>query len=196
MLFLGRLHPKKGLVPLLSAWPKQRKEDWQLVIAGWTQGGHKDFLKGLCREKSLSFSECPAEALVDGGLPGTATADVVFTGPAFGNVKEKLFAACDAFVLPSFSEGLPIAVLEAWAHGLPVMMTSNCNLPQGFATGSAFECSTSSQHLHENLREFLSIPPAELQAMGKRGRELVEDRFTWPVVARQMLQLYSGLLGK
>ena len=58
-------------------------------------------------------------------------------GPQFDTAKRASYRNSEAFVLPSFSEGLPMAVLEAWSHGKPVLMSSGCNLPQGFSANAA-----------------------------------------------------------
>jgi glycosyltransferase involved in cell wall biosynthesis len=60
-----------------------------------------------------------------------------FLGPLFGQEKDAAYRACDGFILPSLSEGLPMAVLEAWAHAKPVMLTPECNLPEGFTAEAA-----------------------------------------------------------
>jgi poly(glycerol-phosphate) alpha-glucosyltransferase len=133
-------------------------------------------------------------------VPCSATAqeaDVVFWGPAFGEEKEALLRSGAAFVLPSFSEGLPMSVLEAWAYGLPVVMTPECNLPEGFASGSALEIRNSEMGnaKWEGLRVLLDMSDSDRIEMGRRGWLLVEERFTWPKVAAQMRKLYKELLG-
>ena len=134
--------------------------------------------------------------------------DVVFYGPAFGVEKEALFRSADAFILPSFSEGLPMSVLEAWSYGLPVVMTPECNLPEGFAKQAALEIrnrelATSRSLLAtptkldldwHGLRTLIEMTEAQRWEMGMRGRKLVEDRFTWPKVAEQMKEVYESLL--
>jgi poly(glycerol-phosphate) alpha-glucosyltransferase len=149
LLFLGRVHPKKGLTNLIRAF-KQALDDrpssldvpWQLVIAGWDQGGHEAELMKLCEELGLSFSHKMhknhkgSDQALD-ARPSTLDSEVVFWGPAFGDDKKSLLRSADAFILPSFSEGLPMSVLEAWAHGLPVVMTPECNLPEGFAADAS-----------------------------------------------------------
>ena len=60
-----------------------------------------------------------------------------FIGPQFDSDKENTYIASDAFILPSFSEGLPMVILEAWAYGKPVLMTEFCNIPLGFRWNGA-----------------------------------------------------------
>jgi hypothetical protein len=127
--------------------------------------------------------------------------DVVFYGPAFGKDKDALLRSADAFILPSFSEGLPMSVLEAWSYGLPVVMTLECNLPEGFASDAALEIRSgegsfkgSDFSFQHGLRALLEMSRAERGSMGMRGRRLVEDRFTWPKVAEQMKEVYESLL--
>lgn len=114
LLYLGRLHPKKNLPNLLKAWASlgaAKPTHWKLKIAGWDQNNHESELRLLSKVLGLE-------------------ATVEFIGPLFGERKTAALANADAFILPSFSEGLPMAVLEAWAHRLPVLMTPECNLPR------------------------------------------------------------------
>jgi poly(glycerol-phosphate) alpha-glucosyltransferase len=209
LLFLGRIHPKKGLVGALRAWaeiqnPKSKihnSKQWQFVIAGWDQGGHERELKALCADLGLRIAECGvAEDLKLNSYKLKTSAplpdgDVVFFGPAFGKEKEVLLRSSEAFILPSFSEGLPMSVLEAWAYGLPVVMTPECNLPEGFVSGAALEIRNSAGDF-EGMRTLIEMTDQERAAMGMRGRCLVEEKFTWPKVAAQMRQLYEEVLGR
>ncbi len=233
LLFLGRIHPKKGLLGALRAWANiqnskfkiQNSNQWQFVIAGWDQGGHEGELKALCGELGLkiasvfshggtrstegqnlklnSYKVRTERALdIQGGLrPENGSSrrltlpdvDVVFFGPAFGEDKEALLRSAEAFILPSFSEGLPMSVLEAWAYGLPVVMTPECNLPEGFASGAALEIRNSAGGF-EGMRTLIEMTNHERAAMGIRGRRLVEEKFTWPKVAARMKKIYESLL--
>lgn len=180
LLYLGRLHPKKGLPYLLTAW-KQAKEktnddDWTLAIAGWGQGGHEDELR-----------EQVAALVLEG--------QVVFLGSQFGEAKAACYHHADAFVLPSFSEGLPMVVLEAWAHGLPVLMTPQCNIPEGFAADAAFKIEPNCNDIAAGLLALFSMNDAERIQMGQRGLELVKEKFTWTKVAADMHAVYQWVLG-
>jgi poly(glycerol-phosphate) alpha-glucosyltransferase len=228
LLFLGRIHPKKGLVGALRAWAEiqnlkseiHNSKQWQFVIAGWDQGGHEAELKALCGDLGLRIAACGlAENLklnsyrlkterdldIQGGLrPENGSSrrlplpdvDVVFFGPAFGEEKEVLLRSAEAFILPSFSEGLPMSVLEAWAYGLPVLMTPECNLPEGFASGAALEIRSGEGSFQNGMRTLIEMTDQERAAMGLRGRRLVEEKFTWSKVAAQMRRLYEEVLGR
>jgi glycosyltransferase involved in cell wall biosynthesis len=196
LLFLGRIHPKKGLVGMLRAWAEMKRDtarwgDWEFVVAGWDQGGHEGELRELCGELGLRVGNRM------GSHGGTAnTADVVFLGAAFGEEKEALLRSAEAFVLPSLSEGLPMSVLEAWAYGLPVVMTPECNLPEGFASQAALEIQNAGMgdSKWEGLRGLLEMDDGERRGMGMRGRRLVEERFTWPKVAGRMREVFESLV--
>lgn len=228
LLFLGRLHPKKGLVNALRGWKQATdhrsevggREEWRFVIAGWDQGGHEAELKRLCDDLGLSWSDIPASEWpgenlaepsrfdpIDTSRRGTTAmlqptsahrppASVIFTGPAFGESKSRLLRLASAFILPSFSEGLPMAVLEAWAHELPVLMTDHCNLPEGFSTQSAIRIGTDPESIAEGLRLLFLSPTSDLRVLGTNGRALVEERFTWQQVSSQMVEVYAWILGR
>jgi poly(glycerol-phosphate) alpha-glucosyltransferase len=206
LLFLGRIHPKKGLSGLLKTWaqiqnPKsgiQNSREWQLVIAGWDQGGHEGELIELCSELGLSVVQRSKHVPCSATAQEVEGADVVFYGPAFGGEKDQLLRGADAFVLPSFSEGLPMSVLEAWAYGLPVVMTPECNLPEGFVSGAALEIRNEEMEnaKWDGLWALLDMSDSDRIEMGGRGRRLVEKKFTWPKVASQMKALYEDILSR
>src|SRR5260221_5759735 len=127
LLFLGRLHPKKGVRELVHAWARLRAaspeiaDSWLLAIAGWDDGGHAGEVKAL----SASL--------------GPDGADLVFPGPLFGEEKLAAFSNANAFILPSYSEGFPMTILEAWAPRLPVFLTPECNPPPGLEAGAPLQ---------------------------------------------------------
>ena len=88
-----------------------------------------------------------------------------------------------------------MAVLEAWAHGLPVAMTSACNLPVGFERGAAVEIFTDPDSMIGPLTDFLHLESASLTAMGKLGRKLVGEDFSWDSAAASFVDLYNWVLG-
>ena len=90
-----------------------------------------------------------------------------------------------------------MSVLEAWAYGLPVVMTPECNLPEGFASQAALEIRNGKMgdSKWDGLRQMLDMSDSDRIEIGRRGRRLVEEKFTWPKVAAQMKQLYEEILG-
>jgi glycosyltransferase involved in cell wall biosynthesis len=181
LLYLGRLHPKKNLPALLNAWKTARDsstnaQDWVLVIAGWDQNNHEADLKRQSRELGLGDS-------------------VHFAGSLFGDKKDGAYRNAEAFVLPSFSEGLPMVILEAWAYGKPVVMTPACNLPEGFAAGAALSTGTSADEIKDSLLELFQLEGPERTAMGARGRALVSEKFAWPGIAAEMKKVCDWLMG-
>ena len=199
LLYLGRIHPKKGLVNLLKAWAESQKpavrKKWVLAIAGWDQGGHEAELKRLCRELQISFADIREENEESRKQKTDFPPSVVFLGPQFNEAKAACYRHCDAFVLPSFSEGLPMVVLEAWAYSKPVIMTPECNLPEGFQAGAALKVEATETSVAAGLNELQHMTDNERTAMGSRGRDLVVERFTWSRVARQLQSVQEWILG-
>lgn len=201
LLFLGRLHPKKGIGNALKAWSDLQREQvalppeqrWTFVIAGWDQGGHEKELREICANVGLAFQDVPARDFDPSSLPGTP---VIFTGPAFGEDKAKLLEAASAFILPSYSEGLPMSVLEAWAHALPVLMTDHCNLPEGLAERAAIRIEPDTASIRKGLHDLMLMSPSQRAEMGSRGRKLAGDCFSWTSVADRLSQVYQWLAGR
>jgi glycosyltransferase involved in cell wall biosynthesis len=178
LLYLGRLHPKKNISNLIRAWNEtfnsQRGsgERWVLAIAGWDEGGYESELRRTA-----------------------AGASVVFLGPQFGAEKSECYRACDAFILPSLSEGLPMTVLEAWSYAKPVLMTPECNLPEGFLANAALRIGPSAEEIAAGLKKLAEMTDDDRAAMGNRGRTLVATRFSWPRIGEQMRAIYEWVLG-
>jgi poly(glycerol-phosphate) alpha-glucosyltransferase len=186
LLYLGRLHPKKGIANLLESWASiqscpssiadPQASQWCLAIAGWDQGNYEKELRRRAAEDGTEDS-------------------VLFLGPRFKDEKAACYRNCDALVLPSFSEGTPMVVLEAWSYGKPVVMTPECNLPEGFAADAAIRVEPRPESIQQGLHLLFEMSAADRQAMGQRGLKLVSERFTWSRVASQMRDLYAWATG-
>jgi glycosyltransferase involved in cell wall biosynthesis len=170
-LFLSRIHPKKGLQLLLPAWAKlgARAADWQLVIAGPDEAGYLSEIRALARSLGLGDR-------------------VIFTGLVTGEVKTRLLYSADLFILPSYSEGFPMSVLEAWACGLSVLATRECNVGDISAAQAGWECDATLDSLGQGLRAALGASEAERRERGANGRRLLDVRYSWPSIARELDQ--------
>ncbi len=183
LLYLGRIHPKKGLENLIEAWSILKNAGsglsggWRLVIAGWSQGGHEQQLKWLTQKLGLTNS-------------------ISFAGPLYGEAKDAALRSAKVFILPSFSEGLPMSVLEAWSYSLPVLMTRFCNIPEGFGANAAIEIQPQADSIAEGLKKFIASSTDDQRQIGQNGVELVKDTFTWPKIATQMVDVYKWVLGQ
>ncbi len=181
LLFVGRINPKKGIAELLDALKiikddnPELMEKWVVRIAGWDQRGHLEYLKAKC---------------IDLGLDKY----VSFIGPVLGDEKAKEHLKADAFVLASYSEGLPMSVLEAWSYKLPVVMTDQCNLPDGFENNAAIRVTTDSNSIAEGLTRLFSMKDEERIMIGENGYNLVKREYTWDGIADKTIQLYKWLL--
>ena len=193
LLYLGRIHPKKGLPELIKAWARLQgqsgMEDWQLQIAGWDQGGHEHVLQSQASKAGLSWHEIPPNS-----ESTESDAPLVFTGSRFGQAKDAIYAGCDAFILPSVSEGLPMVVLEAWANAKPVVITPMCNLPEGPAAGAALEIEPKAESIAQGILELVRMSPERRAGIGQRGLDLVRQRFAWTTIASQLAEVNDWLL--
>ena len=175
-LFLSRIHPKKGLLELVEAWARLRAHEWRVVIAGPDQDGYRSVVEDAVHARGLQ--------------------DVfAFAGPVYGEQKAKLLAQADLFVLPTYSENFGIVIVEALAHGVPVITTTGAPWAELPEAGCGWWVPTGVSSLAEALSEAFALSGSALADMGIRGRALVEARYTWPAIVRMHVELYTWILG-
>lgn len=175
VLFLSRLHPKKGLPLLIAALGELRDRlDFALRIAGSGENEYVKMLTRLCD---------------DAGIAGR----VSFTGHVAGREKEDLLRWADVFVLPSYQENFSIAAVEAMAAGLPVVLSDNVGVsPDASAAGAGVVVSTNALALGSAIMGLSGDANLRMR-MGRAGRALVENRFTWAAASDSLLDLYGEL---
>ena len=161
LLFFGRAHVKKGLDLLAEALGRIAPDhpELHLVVAGNDDGA---WAPSAMRMAGL-------------GLTGRMT----YLGHVAGERARQVWGAADAFVLPSYSEGFSIAVLEALACRLPCLITTACHFPELAAAGGGIEVTPDADAVSQGLRDLLERTPAERAAIGQIGRRLVEEHYTW-----------------
>jgi len=179
MVFLGRMHPIKGLDVLIEAWRRIAGEftDWHLVLAGPDEEGYLAALESQVHTADLSDR-------------------VSFPGGLYGPDKDALIASADLFVLPSRSEGMSVALLEAMVAGLPVVITKSCNFPYAEDLGAGFIVDGDVESLSAGLAKMLKTPDDRRSKMGASGAALVRSKYSWDFVAREMLEVYKWVLGR
>lgn len=172
VLFLGRIHPKKGIAYLLRAWAHLEKQhtDWELVIAGFDEGGHEADMKRLADELGLMR--------------------VSFPGPVFGEDKLRLYRESDLFVLPTHAENFGLVIAEALAQEVPVITTRNAPWAGLETERCGWWIPLDQAALSLAMAEALARPQWALQEMGRRGREWMLRDYGWQGVVERLRDVY------
>jgi glycosyltransferase involved in cell wall biosynthesis len=177
LLFFGRLHVKKGLDLLADALGTLAPDhaNIHLLVAGNDDGAWAPF---RARMACLGQSE-----------------RVTYLGHVNGERARQVWAATDAFVLPSYSEGFSMAILEALACRLPCVITTSCHFPELAAAGGAIVVPPERDAVTRGLRDLLERTPGERRALGAIGRRLIEENYTWDKQALRLAEVYRWLKG-
>ncbi|MEG9436498.1 glycosyltransferase [Edaphobacter sp. HDX4] len=178
ILFLGRIHYKKGLDILIESWAELSKQspEAHLVIAGPDFEGTKTKLEARICELGVAQ-------------------DVTFTGMLSGDLKWSTMAAADCFVLPSYSEGLSVSILEAMAMSLPVVISDRCNLPEVRQAEAGWVIEPKQSELTAALADFTRNSIGTNRKIGREGARLVARRYNWSIVTQQFTELYQWVQG-
>ena len=176
ILYMGRLHPKKGLNVLARSYASlfHTFKDVALLVAGWDEVGTRKRMEATLKASSA--------------LDGT-----VFTGTLTGKDKLAALACADLFVLSSYAEGFSMAILETLAAGLPVVISKPCNFPEVSEYGAGFVVEPNDASVTEAIRTLLSDDTLRAR-MGRNGRKLVRERYSWQSVAASMAGFYRTLV--
>jgi glycosyltransferase involved in cell wall biosynthesis len=177
MLFLSRIHPKKGIPILLRAWRRLEWQfpDWDLVVAGPEETGHLAEMVKLARDLDLER--------------------VSFPGPADAKAKQTLYRRANLFVLPTHSENFGMVVAEALAYRVPVITTTGTPWQELERRDCGWWIELSERNLAATLAAAMNLPAEQLVAMGARGRLWMKQSFGWPGIATQMRSAYEWVLG-
>lgn len=172
LLYLGRVHPKKGLDRLLAAWSRleSRFPDWDLLIVGPSEVGYGPKLRSQALRAGLQR--------------------VMFKDALFGEDKMRAYRDADLFVLPTLDENFGMVVAESLANGTPVVCTEGAPW-EGLEThGCGWWVDHGVEPLTVALSEAMAQPRSQLEAMGARGRDWMVRDFSWARIAADMEQLY------
>jgi len=199
LLFVSRVQRKKGLANLVRAWRRvvnrllftgrvarikaltnlveamATSDGWRLRIVGPDQEGHTAELKALAEKE---------------GVAGR----IDFAGPKYGEELEREYLGADCFILPSFSENFGSVVAEALAAGLPVIASKGTPWAELVTSKCGWWVENDPETLARTICEMMSLTDDERREMGERGRKLVEEKYQWPAIGKQMAKAYQGLI--
>ncbi|HXL72075.1 MAG TPA: glycosyltransferase, partial [bacterium] len=175
-LFFSRIHPKKGLLTLVEAWAALRPPGWRMLVVGPDNMGHRAEVERAVREKGLEK-------------------DFIIQDAVFDEAKWETYWNADLFVLPTFSENFGVVIPEALACGVPVITTQGTPWKELKDRSCGWWIPLGVEALTAALREALELSDADRRQMGLRGRQLVEDKYTWASSAKSMKALYEWILG-
>jgi glycosyltransferase involved in cell wall biosynthesis len=160
---------------LLKAWDRVRPDGWTLKLVGPSENGHRGELERQVRRLEL-------EKVVQ------------FSGPVSDEEKWDVYRCADLFVLPTYSENFGIVVAEALAAGVPVIATTGAPWEDLEISDCGWWVEPTERALTTALKEAFALSPRERAAMGRRGRALVENHYSWQGVARRMIEAYQWTL--
>lgn len=179
MLFLGRLHIKKGLDRVLDAWPHIAGNfpDAMLVIAGDGEASYREAVKSLIRSHGIGES-------------------VLMTGRLDGSLKWGAYAASSLFVLPSRQENFAITVAEAMHMGLPVVISDKVNTwPYVMQAGGGIVLKE--QGIGDGLRSSIGSllrDKGTSERMGSRARKFAQENLSWSAAGDALMRCYADVI--
>ena len=178
ILFLSRIHPKKGLEYLIPALGQlMTSYHFHFIIAGEGQEEYKNYIIKLLENYSLKDRSH-------------------LVGFVEGEEKNELMQGSDIFVLTSHSENFGVVVLEAMASGLPVLLTQGVALASNIQKNQlGYVCDLSIESITQKLKDFLdNYHTVFFESIGKRGKEYVRTQYSWNMIAKNLVDVYNKIL--
>ncbi len=179
VLYVGRMHPSKGLRLLVEAWGKKKMNGWKCELVYETHDEYEAQFEKEIKERVQALN------LDD---------DFVFTGPLSDKEKWLAYRRADLFVSPSYSENFGITVVEALYAGVPVITTKGTPWQELETIGCGKWIEIGADSLAAALDEIMSFPKEKRDEMGVCGRRLVEEKYLWPSIAKQMVEQYRAII--
>jgi glycosyltransferase involved in cell wall biosynthesis len=179
VLFLGRLHFKKGLDLLIPAFDALRRSlpDARLVVAGPENDDFGIRVRDWVRERGLQAS-------------------VHFVGPLEGADVVQAYVDADVFALPSYTENFGMTVAEAMASALPVVISDQVNIHKDISDAGAGLVTRCDAKEVARALEALLRDGVRRRAMGEAGRRLVQERYSWPAIVEMLTAEYQKVIDR
>ena len=170
LLFVGRIYPVKAIDNLILAFQSIPHTGWRLRIVGPDQAGHLSELRLIAGE------------------------DVDFVGPKYDEDLEAEYWRCDCLALVSHTENFGATVVDALAHGKPVITGTKTPWQIVAEKGCGWWIDNKIESLAKVIGEMMKLSDEERSAMGARGRRLVEEKYTWKAVCDAMVDGYRRIV--
>lgn len=177
LLFIGRLHPVKGLDLLIHAWARLRPTGSAMIIAGPDEGGHGQELHKLVTNYGLHD-------------------EVRFVGPVSGARKRELLLDSDLFAMPSHQESFGLAAAEALAHGLPTIATTGAPWKDLERVGAGWWVPPTVAGIEAALSDALARSRSDLCEMGEKAFAVIDGGYGWRQVASRVTALYKHAIAR
>ena len=181
LLYLSRVHPKKGLMNLIEAMALLKQSgnsefnNWVLAIVGCVEGGEHE------------------KQLIEQVAKNKLEEHVLFFGQYYNEDMQACYYHSHAYILPSYSEGVPMAALTAWAFGKYSLFTPQCNLSDGFEAGIAERIETNPDSIAAGLSKVFAKTDEELKVLGNRAHAFVKQEYSWKTMASRMAEVYNWI---
>ncbi len=175
LLFLSRVHPKKGLDMLLDAWAQLNPQEWELRIVGNGETSYVNALRQRCADQRIGH--------------------VSFQGHVDGLERENEFARASAFILPTFSENFGNVVGEAMLRSLPVITTTGTPWTAVSEQNLGWYVEPNLPGILDALTGLFRTSENEMQAMAARGRAYVQAQLSVAAVSDRLFHMYRTVLG-
>lgn len=177
LLYLSRITPKKGLDMLLPAIAEVEKQfdDWVLVIVGNNEFDYQTEVEKIIKKLNLQ--------------------DKIFIiEPQMGDAKFDAFDASNFFILPSYSEGSPMVVVDALAYGLPVITTKSSSWQDLNEYQSGFWVDIDKNAIKVALQEMVKLSSEDLNRYSENAKKMVMQKYLWDEIAKKTISMYQWIL--
>lgn len=176
LLYLSRITPKKGLDMLLPAISELENKfnDWVLIIVGNDEFNYQKEVENMIKILNLENK-------------------VFIIEPQFGSAKFDVFEASDFFILPSYSEGSPMVVVDALAYGLPVITTKSSSWKDLNDFKAGFWVGIDKEEIKSGLNGMINLSLQELTEYSENAKNMIKEKYLWDEISKKTLEMYEWL---
>lgn len=178
LIFLGRIHPKKGLENTIKAWTSIEKlfPNWSFEIAGNGRKQYEDKIKKI--------------------ISDTKSKSVKHIGPLYGSDKIKFLQKADILIMPSYNENFGMVAAEALSNNTPVICGENTPWKEVIIKKCGWHISNDPETIEKTFLEAFKMSKSELFDKGKKGRLWMKKEYSWEHIANKMIKSYQWLISK